>query len=1649
MKKPSLEDVAGYREIAALMRSQFVSAKEAADGSQTTLGAIETWSSSLKSAFAILLNFSCPMFLVWDCASTQNCSGERILFYNEAYLSLLKEIQPLIPVDRIKDGWPEDWRTLQADVEQVFTTGQVLQREQNLVLAERKGNGNGHLYVWSYSAVWDETGQIRGVFATGCQVLTEEIVAIATVEEGLQERQELLLSHPTLEPQEVQSSLQQAEAALRESEARFQAFMSHSPASAWIADQDGRLLYLSPTYAQMFQLPPQDAVGKQIHDIYSEEFAQQFIENNRRVFQTGQVVETVETAPRPDGSLGSFLVYKFPIAQASGAMLLGGVAVDVTERQQTEEALRQREEALRLITNALPVLIAYVDKDHYYRFNNQTYETWFGRPAVSLTGQPVRAVLGDAAYEAIRPYIEQVLSGQQVSFESQIPYREGGIRYIRADYIPHTNTQGEVEGFFSLVSDISDRKKIEQERERFLSVGSDLLVITGINGSFQWVSPTFERTLGWTVDEMTSRPWIDFVHPDDVGASVLETDRLFSGNETIAFENRYRHKDGSYRWFLWNARPYPEEHMIYGAAVDITERKQSEEALRQSEEQLRLAQQAAGAGLWDWDMIADRVTWSEEYYWLYGLDPIVTPSYENWLASVLDVDRDRVAQATREALEYHIDLNVEFRILHPSQGERWLTAIGQTFYADDGQPKRMTGIALDITDRKRAEAALRESEARFQAIVRNVPGTIYRYTSHPDGSDAFTYVSEGSRELLELEPETIIQDSSSIWALFHPEDLPALRESVAVVVENLLPWQWEGRLITPSGQLKWIQGRSRPQQTEQGTVWDGLLIDITERKQAEHALRRSEAWARLAIHVGRLGGWRLHLETNLVEMDERMREIWGEPSDAVMIPLPSVIARMHPDDRVRVTHAVNAAIDPHASGTYEIDYRIVWNDGTERWVLAKGQAQFEGKGESRRTVDFFGTLLDITDRKQAEAALAAQEQRYRYIFEAVSVAIWEEDFSDVKTAIDQLKAAGVQDFRQYFVEHPEFVQQAAGMVGLRDVNQAALRMFGTADKTQLLTSLHRIFVPETQEAFVGELLAIAAGEPFFAAETVLQNLQGDRFDVWFVLTLPPMSEPYDRVLVSLLDISGRKRAEVALRDSVEQLSLALTAAKLGDWSWQAATDIVTLSEQAAAIFSIPPGPYTTWTQMQNLLHPDDRERARLQVEQAIAEHSDYDIEYRVMRPDGTERWIAAKGRAQYDSGQVLGMLGVVQDITPRKQADVEREQLLAREQVAREEAERANRIKDEFLAVLSHELRSPLNPILGWSKLLQQGKLDAARTTNALATIERNAKLQAQLIDDLLDISRILRGKLTLNTLPISLSFVITAAIDTVRLAIDAKAIRLKLAVDPEVGQVLGDAARLQQVVWNLLANAAKFTPSGGQITVSLTQVETCAQIQVKDTGKGIHPTFLPHVFDHFRQEDGATTRQFGGLGLGLAIVRQIVEMHGGSVQAESSGEGLGATFTVRLPLAKTGSNQAQTIRLDPPVVDLKGMRVLIVDDEADMREIAAFILEQQGAAVITAASAQEALTVLDHFTPDVLLSDIGMPDMDGYMLIQQVRSRAASDGGQIPAIALSAYAGEFNQQQALAAGFQQHLAKPVEPMVLIEAIANLRHQSQQQEFKP
>ncbi|MFI5397801.1 MAG: PAS domain S-box protein [Candidatus Binatia bacterium] len=405
--------------------------------------------------------------------------------------------------------------------------------------------------------------------------------------------------------------------------------------------------------------------------------------------------------------------------------------------------------------------------------------------------------------------------------------------------------------------------------------------------------------------------------------------------------------------------------------------------------------------------------------------------------------------------------------------------------------------------------------------------------------------------------------------------------------------------------------------------------------------------------------------------------------------------------------------------------------------------------------------------------------------------------------------------------------------------------------------------------------------------------------------------------------------------------------------------------------------------------------------------------------------------------------GIVRDASQRKLAEEERAAALRGERRAREEAEEANRAKDEFLAVISHELRTPLTPILTWARLLRSGKLDQEATQRALDAIDRATRSQAKLIEDLLDVSRITTGKLRLDVHPIELPQVVEAAVESVRPAAEAKGVRLEIVLDRSAGIVSGDLERLQQVVWNLLSNAIKFTSKGGRVQVRLRGVNSHVEITVSDTGQGISPQFLPHVFERFRQADCTTTRAHGGLGLGLAIVRHLVELHGGRVRAESPGEEQGATFAVELPLA-VPHQPLTPVRIHSRVTPidrtatLNRVKILVVDDEPDTLDTLRTVLEQAGALVRTAASAREALVALQDWNADVLLSDIGMPDEDGYSLIRKVRALTPNRGGYIPAVALTAYARVEDRLKVLSAGFQTHVPKPVEPAELIAIMASL-----------
>ncbi|PCC68571.1 PAS domain-containing hybrid sensor histidine kinase/response regulator [Nannocystis exedens] len=407
---------------------------------------------------------------------------------------------------------------------------------------------------------------------------------------------------------------------------------------------------------------------------------------------------------------------------------------------------------------------------------------------------------------------------------------------------------------------------------------------------------------------------------------------------------------------------------------------------------------------------------------------------------------------------------------------------------------------------------------------------------------------------------------------------------------------------------------------------------------------------------------------------------------------------------------------------------------------------------------------------------------------------------------------------------------------------------------------------------------------------------------------------------------------------------------------------------------------------------------------------------------------------------------VFKDISERKRNEATRAELFARESAARREAEAATQLRDEFLATVSHELRTPLTSILGWAQMLQLDGLPAEQRRHAIDTIERNARAQAQLIEDLLDVSSILAGKLRLEVQAVKIREIVEAALDTVRPAAEARGVRLQATL-ASGATVMGDPQRLQQVVWNLLSNAVKFTPRGGRVQVLVERRDSSVEIVVADTGKGIRPEFQPHVFERFRQADGATTRRHGGLGLGLSIVRQLVEMHGGTVGVFSEGEDRGCSFTVRIPLAVTLRREIEareTPREGPAAKDLQcppelaGLRVLVVDDERDTREMLGMLLQRCGVEVLLAGSAAEALQQIVSERPDVLISDIGMPGEDGYMLLERVRRLPRDAGGSIPAVALTAYARSEDRTRALLAGFNNHVAKPVEPLELLAVIASL-----------
>ncbi|HEY9825426.1 MAG TPA: response regulator [Stenomitos sp.] len=522
----------------------------------------------------------------------------------------------------------------------------------------------------------------------------------------------------------------------------------------------------------------------------------------------------------------------------------------------------------------------------------------------------------------------------------------------------------------------------------------------------------------------------------------------------------------------------------------------------------------------------------------------------------------------------------------------------------------------------------------------------------------------------------------------------------------------------------------------------------------------------------------------------------------------------------------------------------------------------------------------------------------------------------------------------------------------------------------------------------------------------------------------------------------RQKLTKALHQTDNLLRAIIDASPLGIIMLSREQRIITWNATAEQLYGWPAttvvdGPFSV------MFPAGNRDNFNACFTQALQGHRICNREVQHVKQDGTLMDVSLSLAPLYDADDsVYGVVITAVDITARKQIEAQRIRLLEQEKAARVAAETTNRIKDEFLGVLSHELRTPLSAIIGWIKLIQKKNLSGMMLQCALDTIERNASTQTQLIEDLLDISHMIRGQVSLQIQPTDVTALLQTVVDSLRPAAAAKSLQIQVDLAPSIQHILADPNRLQQVFWNLLSNAIKFTNASGKISVTCHKVQSYLNIQVSDSGIGIAPEFLPYVFECFRQADGSTTRSQSGLGLGLAITRHLVELHGGTIQAESRGLGSGSTFTVLLPMCMPQAEPELTPPCTETELDLQGIKAIIVDDDRDDRELMTFALEQEGAEVQSTANATDALALLQHFSPDVLISDIGMPDTDGYAFLQTLRTHPNRQWHDIPAIALTAYTRGEDRERALAVGFQAHLTKPCDPLEVVTLVHQLSHRN-------
>lgn len=863
----------------------------------------------------------------------------------------------------------------------------------------------------------------------------------------------------------------------------------------------------------------------------------------------------------------------------------------------------------------------------------------------------------------------------------------------------------------------------------------------------------------------------------------------------------------------------------------------------------------------------------------------------------------------------------------------------------------------------------------------------------------------------------------------------------------------------------WVEARMYPSP-------DGLTLyfqDITQRRIDQQALIDGNSRLQVALAAGRLGDWRWDAASDRVLLGERAATILGLEAE-VPLAWPHLRARLEAADREGVRRAVLHAFATHTD--LNIECRLLPDGGQSRWIALVGRADYANPALRDSVIGMTGVVQDVSSRKIAEDSLRQSEEVLRALANTIPQLAWmaEPDGAivwfnerwyeytgttpegaagwgwqgtvdpDVLPAMQEHWASSLRTGEPFEMEYP--IRGADGQYrwfltrvnAVRDRRGKVVRWFGTNTDVDQVKRAEQAL---REESKVLELLnstgsALASTRDLRSllqvATDAASGIAGARFAAFFY-----HGKEGEGPKFSLYTVSGGSANE--FQSFGEPHATALFGAGFRGAGLVRSTDIGSDGRDGPALPQF--GMLSGQPVVKSYLSVPVTAASGEAIGTMFFGHPEPGVF--TERTERIVRGIAAQAAVALDNTRLY---------EAAQQAAEERKVLLESEREARAEAERSSQMKDEFLATLSHELRTPLSAILGWAQVLRRGGKDEADRQRGLQTIERNARAQAQLIEDLLDMSRITSGKVLLDIQNLSPAGFLDAAIETVRPAADAKNIRLEKHYDADPGTIAGDPARLQQVVWNLLSNAIKFTPRDGQVTVELARRGDSVVIMVRDTGAGIKPEFITHVFERFRQADASMTRRHGGLGLGLSIVKHLIEQHGGTVRAESAGEGLGSSFSIELPLSKaappTRRSRAGLVGAPSPATpeltlrDLGGVSVLVVDDDRDARELIARILTDCHARVRIAASAREAFDALRADLPDLLISDLGMPEVDGFELLSWVRSLGRDRGGLLPAVALTAFARSEDRLRALEAGFNSHISKPVEPSELIAAVASL-----------